>query len=1180
MNKNVETIEGNEAASWVAYALSEVAAIYPITPSSSMGEYCDEWAAHGRKNVFGQVLKVVEMQSEAGAAGSVHGALSAGALATTFTASQGLLLMIPNMYKIAGEIMPTVFHVSARAVAGHALSIFGDHSDVNAVRETGFSLIASASVQEVMDLALVAHLSSIRASLPFVHFFDGFRTSMEIQKIELISYEDMAKLVDYDAIDDFRSRSMNPEHPQLRGTAQNPDIFFQNKEASNPYYSRIPKIVQEEMEKVSDLTGRKYNLFDYAGDPEAERVIVSMTSSCDVIEETVNYLNALGERVGLVKVRLYHPFSEEHFFRALPSTVKRIAVLDRTKSPGAIGEPLYRDVCTAFLEADKRPVIVGGRYGLGSKDFTPTMVKAIYDNLRPAAPKNHFTVGIVDDVSHTSLEPGQEIDPAPKGTVRCKFWGLGADGTVGANKNAIKIIGENTDMYAQAYFAYDAKKSGGITMSHLRFSPHRIQSPYLLTHSDFIACHNPAFVNEYNILGGIKQGGSFLLNSPWTLEEMETKLPDPMKRTIAQKNLNFYNIDAVKIASELGLGGRINMIMQAAFFQIANVIPPKQAFGYIKEAIEKTYGKKGEDVVRMNMAAVDGAVGALRKIEVPAAWANAGQEAYIQEDEPEFVRKVMRPMLAQQGDSLPVSAFRPDGIFPTATTKYEKRGIAINVPEWIPENCIQCNQCSFVCPHAVIRPVLAAEEELKDAPKEFVTLDAKGKELKGLRFRIQVSPLDCTGCGNCADICPAKKKALVMKPLATQREVQAKNHVFSTGLPVRDQLMPVTTVKGSQFRQPLFEFSGACPGCGETSYIKVITQLFGDRMMIANATGCSSIYGGSAPSCPYTVNDEGHGPAWANSLFEDNAEYGLGMALGVNQRRGKLADLIREAVNADVSQGLKEAFHLWLESMSDGDKSKVFGRKVVELIERELAGNKTQANDLLRDILSRKDYLTKKSIWIIGGDGWAYDIGYGGLDHVIATAYDVNILVMDTEVYSNTGGQSSKSTPTGAVAKFAAAGKPTRKKDLGRMAMIYGYVYVASVAMGANKNQFLKAILEAETYQGPSLIIAYAPCINHGINMGRSQNEEKQAVDTGYWPLYRFDPRLKEEGKNPFILDSKEPAGDFREFLMGEIRYSSLTRTFPENAEVLFKKAEEDMRERYETYKRLATGSSEPKPQA
>ena len=1170
MSVTTKTIEGNEAAAYVAYAMSDVAAIYPITPSSSMGEYCDEWAAHGRKNIFGQVLRVVEMQSEAGAAGAVHGALSAGALATTFTASQGLLLMVPNMYKISGEIMPTVFHVSARAIAAHALSIFGDHGDVNAVRETGFSLIGSASVQEVVDLALVAHLASIRSSLPFLHFFDGFRTSMEIQKVELIDYEDMAKLVDWEAIDEFRGRCMNPEYPQMRGTAQNPDIFFQCKEASNPYYTQIPYIVQEEMEKVSDLTGRRYNLFDYAGDPEAERVIVSMASSCDVVEESVNYLNGLGQKVGLIKARLYHPFSAEHFLRALPSTVKRIAVLERTKAPGSLGEPLYRDICTVYQERGEHPIIVGGRYGLGSKDFTPTMVKAVFDNLRVSAPKNHFTVGIVDDVTHTSLKMGEEIDAAPKGTVRCKFWGLGADGTVGANKNAIKIIGENTDMFAQAYFAYDAKKSGGITMSHLRFSPQKIQSPYLLTHSDFIACHNPAFVNEYNILEGIREGGSFLLNSPWTLEEMETKLPNPMKRTIAQKNLNFYNIDAVKIASELGLGGRINMIMQAAFFHIANVIPPEQAFKYIKDAIKKTYGKKGDKIVKMNVDAVDKAVAALQKIDVPESWATAGHEAYIEKDEPEFVTKVMRPMLAQQGDKLPVSAFSPDGIFPTATTRYEKRGVAINVPEWIPENCIQCNQCAFVCPHAVIRPVLAREEDLKNAPKDFVTVEAKGKELKGLQFRIQISPLDCTGCGNCADICPAKEKALVMKPLATQTDVQVSNHVFSTKLPVMDTLMSATSVKGSQFRQPLFEFSGACPGCGETPYVKVITQLFGDRMMIANATGCSSIYGGSAPSCPYTVNEEGHGPAWANSLFEDNAEYGFGMALGVTQRRDKLADLIREAVNGEISPELKEAFQLWLDHRQDGDKSKEYGRKIEELLEVELTHKASPVEDLLYEILDRSDYLTKKSIWVFGGDGWAYDIGYGGLDHVIAMGWDVNILVLDTEVYSNTGGQSSKSTPTGAVAKFAASGKPTRKKDLGRMAMTYGYVYVASVAMGANKNQLMKALVEAETYQGPSLIIAYAPCINHGINMGRSQNEEKKAVDSGYWPLYRYNPKLKEEGKNPFVLDSKEPAGDFKEFLMGEVRYSSLTRTFPDNAEKLFKKAEEDMRERYETYKRLA----------
>ena len=1165
-----KTIEGNEAATHVAYAMSDVAAIYPITPSSNMGEYADEWAAHSRKNIFGQVLKVVEMQSEGGAAGAVHGALSCGALATTFTASQGLLLMIPNMYKIAGELMPVVFHVSARAIAGHALSIFGDHGDVNAVRETGFSLLASASVQEVMDLALVAHLASIRTSLPFVHFFDGFRTSQEIQKIELIDYDEMAKLVDWEAIDEFRGRAMNPEYPQLRGTAQNPDIFFQNREACNPFYEPIASVVQEEMDKVGELTGRKYNLFDYAGDPEADRVIVSMASSCDTIEETLNYLNATGERVGLIKVRLYQPFSREDFLRTLPETARKVAVLERTKSPGALGEPLYRDICTVLQERGETVQIVGGRYGLGSKDFTPKMVKATFDNLRSRAPKNHFTVGIEDDVTHTSLEMRDEIDPTPEGTVRCKFWGLGADGTVGANKNAIKIIGENTDMFAQAYFAYDAKKSGGITMSHLRFSPHRIQSPYLLEKSDFIACHNPSFVNEYEILEGIREGGSFLLNSPWSAKEMARKLPDRLKRTIAQKKLKFYNINAVKIAAGLGLGARINMIMQAAFFKIADVIPPEKAFKYMKDAIKKTYGKKGDKVVKMNVDAVDKAIGFLKKIQVPKGWATAGHEAYIEKDEPEFVKDVMRPMLAQQGDKLPVSAMPPDGIFPTATTRYEKRGIAINVPEWQPDNCIQCNQCAFVCPHAVIRPVLVRKEELKNAPKEFITMAAKGKELKGLRFRIQISTLDCTGCGNCAQVCPSKKKALIMKPLDTQTGVEVPNHLFSTKLPILDDLMPATSVKGSQFCQPLFEFSGACPGCGETPYIKLVTQLFGDRMMIANATGCSSIYGGSAPVCPYTVNEEGHGPAWANSLFEDNAEYGFGMELAVNQRREKLADLVREVLEANLSAELQEALNGWLENMDDGDKSKDFGRKIVDLIELGIMDPDAGLNPLLLEILDRSDYFTKKSIWIIGGDGWAYDIGYGGLDHVIASGHDVNILVLDTEVYSNTGGQSSKSTPTGAVAKFAASGKPTRKKDLGHMAMSYGYVYVASVAMGANKNQLMKAVREAESYHGPSIIIAYSPCINHGINMGLTQEEEKRAVEAGYWLLYRYNPMLKDEGKNPLILDSKEPKADFKEFLMGEVRYSSLTRTFPENAETLFQKAEEDVKERYNFYKKMA----------
>jgi len=1170
MSATTQTIEGNEAAAHVAYAMSEVAAIYPITPSSTMGEYADEWAAYGRKNIFGQGLKVVEMQSEAGAAGAVHGALAAGALSTTFTASQGLLLMIPNMYKISGEVMPTVFHVSARAIAAHALSIFGDHSDINAIRQTGFSQLASASVQEVMDLALVAHLASIRTSLPFVHFFDGFRTSMEIQKIELIDYDDMAALVDWEAIDDFKNRAMNPEYPQLRGTAQNPDIFFQNREAANPFYDRIIDIVQEEMEKVGDLVGRKYNLFDYVGDPEADRVIVSMASSCDVIEETVNYLNRIGERVGLVKVRLNLPFSREHFLRTLPATAQRIAVLDRTKAPGSLGEPLYQDVCTVFQERGEAPVIVGGRYGLGSKDFTPTMAKATFDNLRSRAPKSFFTVGIVDDVSHTSLEIGEEIDPSLEGTVRCKFWGIGADGTVGANKNAIKIIGENTDMFAQAYFAYDAKKSGGVTMSHLRFSPHLIQSPYLLTTSDFIACHNPAYVDQYDLLEGIKEGGSFLLNSPWGLKEMETKLPDPLKRKIAQLKLNFYNIDAVKIAADLGLGGRINMIMQAAFFQIADVIPPEEAINYMKDAIKKTYGKKGDKIVQMNYDAVDNALGELKKIKVPKSWATAGQEGYIEKDEPDYVKNVMRPMLAQQGDKLPVSAMPPDGIFPTATTQYEKRGIAINVPEWQEDNCIQCNQCAFICPHAVIRPVLAHEGDLGEAPKDFVTVEAKGKELKGLRYRIQVSTLDCTGCGNCVQVCPAKKKALIMRPLGTQTEVQVPNHVFSTGLSVIDDLMSPASVKGSQFLRPLFEFSGACPGCGETPYIKLITQLFGDRMIIGNATGCSSIYGGSAPVSPYTVNEEGHGPTWANSLFEDIAEFSFGMELGVSQRRERLADLIKEAMQNGISKELEKAFQGWLDNMNSGQKSKEFGRLIIELIELDITNPESEFNPRFLDILDKSDYLTKKSIWAFGGDGWAYDIGYGGLDHVIASGHDVNILVLDTEVYSNTGGQASKSTPTGSVAKFAASGKPTRKKDLGLMAMSYGYAYVASVAMGANKNQLLKALLEAETYNGPSLIIAYTPCINHGINMGMTQEEAKKAVEVGYWPLYRYNPTLKEEGKNPFILDSKKPKGDFKEFLLGEVRYSSLTRTFPENAERLFQKAEDDMKERYEFYKRMA----------
>ncbi|HHV61509.1 MAG TPA: pyruvate:ferredoxin (flavodoxin) oxidoreductase [Firmicutes bacterium] len=1174
-----ETIDGNTAAAHVAYAMSEVAAIYPITPSSPMAEVCDEWAAHGRKNVFGQTLRITELQSEAGAAGAVHGSLAAGALTTTFTASQGLLLMIPNMYKIAGELLPGVFHVSARSLATHALSIFGDHSDVMATRQTGFALLASASVQEVMDLGLVAHLAAIKASVPFLHFFDGFRTSHEVQKIDVIDYDEIAQLVDMEAVEAFRRRAMNPEHPHQRGTAQNPDIYFQGREASNPYYLATPRIVEEVMKQVSALTGRRYGLFDYAGAPDAERVIVCMGSSCETVEETVNYLVDKGEKVGLIKVRLYRPFSKEHFLKVLPSTCKRIAVLDRTKEPGSLGEPLYQDVCTIFAERQETPLIIGGRYGLGSKEFTPSMVKAIYDNLAASTPKNHFTVGINDDVTNTSLPVREYIDTSPKGVFRCKFFGLGSDGTVGANKNSIKIIGDHTDMYAQGYFVYDSKKSGGITISHLRFGHTPIQAPYLIDQADLIACHNPSYVTRYDILEGIKPGGIFLLNSGWSAEEMNTKLPASMRRTIAEKKLRFYNIDAVKIASEVGLGGRINVIMQAAFFKIANVIPPDDAIRYIKDAIKKTYGRKGDKVVNMNWAAVDRAIEALEEIHYPAEWAGAVDEAAATSDAdsasvPEYVQKVAKPILALKGDDLPVSAFSPDGTVPTGTTKYEKRGIAITVPVWLPENCIQCNQCSFVCPHAAIRPYLARPEDLAGAPETFVTKAATGKEAAGLQYRIQVSPLDCTGCGNCVDVCLAKQKALVMKPLEEVVETEAANYEFADKLPQVEAPFKPDTVKGSQFRQPLFEFSGACAGCGETPYIKLVTQLFGDRMVIANATGCSSIYGGSAPTCPYTVNSKGHGPAWANSLFEDNAEFGYGMALAIAQRTERLAELMKAILQGPdrVSSELKGAFQEWLDGKDDAEKSRAAAGKIEALLEREMPAATGEVRSILEEINKLRDYLVKKSVWIIGGDGWAYDIGYGGLDHVLASGTDVNVLVLDTEVYSNTGGQSSKATPTAAVARFAAAGKGTRKKDLGMMAMSYGYVYVASVCMGANPAQLVRALMEAERYHGPSLIIAYAPCINHGINMSLSQREGKRAVEAGYWPLYRYNPALAEEGKNPFILDSKAPVGDFREFLMGEVRYASLKKQFPERAEELYAKAEKDAQARLAQYQRLAQG--------
>ena len=1161
------TVNGNFAAAHVAYAFSDVAAIYPITPSSDMGEFCDEWAAHGKKNIFGQPVRVVEMQSEAGAAGAVHGSLVGGALTSTFTASQGLLLMIPNMYKIAGELLPGVFHVSARTVATHALSIFGDHSDVMAARQTGFAMLSSGSVQEVMDLALVAHLAAIKSSVPFLHFFDGFRTSHEYQKIDVIDYEEMAKLVDMEAVAAFRARGINSEHPELRGTAQNPDIFFQNREAANPYYLAVPKHVIEAMNQVGELTGRHYKPFDYVGPEDAEHIVVSMGSSTETIEETVKYLNARGAKLGLVKVRLYRPFSTEHFIQVIPESVKRIAVLDRTKEPGALGEPLYLDVVGALTEAGRTDIeVVGGRYGLSSKEFTPSMVKAVFDNLALNEPKNHFTVGITDDVTYTSLPIREELNIAPQNLISCKFYGFGSDGTVGANQNSIKIIGDHTDMYAQGYYEYDSKKSGGLTISHLRFGKSPIKAPYLVRQADFIACHKPSYVKIYDLLDGIKEGGVFLLNSPWTVEEMEKELPASLRRTIAQKKLRFYNIDAVKIAQEIGLGGRINTILQTAFFQIANVIPPEDAIRYIKEAIYNTYGDKGEKVVQMNYAAVDKAVEHLVKIDYPASWAEAQDEAAAAaESVPEFVEKVVRPVQSLKGNELPVSAFTADGIMPTGTTAYEKRGIAIDVPKWIPENCIQCNQCAYVCSHAAIRPFLLNEEEQKNAPATFETIKAVGKQLEGLTYRMQVSVLDCMGCGVCANICPAKEKALVMKPFGTQL-AEADNWDYAMTVSIKDNLWNKFTVKGSQFAQPMLEFSGACGGCVETAYAKLVTQLFGDRMIITNATGCSSIWGGSAPSMPYCTNAEGKGPAWASGLFEDNAEYGFGVYLGVKQMRDKVADLMREAMALDIDPALKEAFQEWLDGKDDAEASKAAANKIIPLLEGA-------DNPILKEIYEKRDQLVKKSIWILGGDGWAYDIGYGGLDHVLAQNEDVNILVFDTEVYSNTGGQASKSTPTASVAKFTAAGKRTKKKDLGAMAMTYGYVYVAQVGMGADMAQTLKAIAEAEAYNGPSLIIGYAPCINHGLKGGmqNSQNEIKKAVKAGYWHLYRYNPDLKKEGKNPFILDSKEPDfNSFRDFLMGEVRYASLAQLFPAEASELFAKTEQDARERYEFYKGLA----------
>ena len=1170
MTKTMKTMDGNTAAAYISYAFTDVAAIYPITPSSPMAEHVDEMAAKGKKNLFGQKVRVIELQSEGGAAGAVHGSLQAGALTTTYTASQGMLLMVPNMYKVAGELLPAVFHVSARALAASSLNIFGDHQDVMAARQTGCAMLAETSVQQVMDLGAVAHLVAIKGKVPFINFFDGFRTSHEIQKIETIDYADLGKILDWDAVEAFRHNALNPDHPVIRGTAQNPDIYFQEREAVNSYYDAIPALVEDAMAEIKKITGREYHLFDYHGAPDAERLIVAMGSVCETAKEAADYLNAQGEKVGVLSVHLYRPFSIEHFFKYLPKTIKKVAVLDRTKEPGSLGEPLYLDVRAAHYSSEQHPGIVGGRYGLGGKDVTPDQLFAVFEELKAAAPKNGFTLGIEDDVTGTSLAPRHsEVDMTPEGTTACKFWGLGSDGTVGANKSAIKIIGDKTDMYAQAYFAYDSKKSGGITMSHLRFGKSPINSPYLINQADFISCSQESYVDKYDLLAGLKKGGTFLLNTTWSEEDLNTKLPASMKRYLAENEINFYTVNAVQIAQDLGLGGRFNMVMQSAFFKLANIIPIDTAVGYLKDAVVTSYGKKGQNIVDMNNGAIDKGIEAVHKVAVPADWKNAADTAAEEEAVPEFISKIQNVMNRQEGDRLPVSAFKgmEDGTFPAGTAAYEKRGIAIKVPEWQSENCIQCNQCSYVCPHAAIRPVLTTDEEKAKAPATMEFKPAIGA--KGLNYTMTISALDCAGCGNCAQICPAPKgKALVMKPIASQRANQPNfdygvHHVAPKANPMNKK-----TVKGSQFEKPLFEFSGACAGCGETPYAKLITQLFGDRMMIANATGCSSIWGASAPAMPYTTNAEGRGPAWANSLFEDNAEFGFGMFLGTKAVREAVAtDAAAAIVAGKGSDELRAALADWQEHMDAGEGSSERADKLTALLEAEKG-----SDELLNKLYANKDFFVKRSQWIFGGDGWAYDIGYGGLDHVLASGEDVNVFVFDTEVYSNTGGQSSKSTPAAAIAQFAAAGKRTKKKDLGMMAMSYGYVYVAQIAMGADKNQTLKAIAEAEAYPGPSLIIAYAPCINHGIRagMGKSQLEAQRAVETGYWANYRYNPELVGTEKNPFSLDSKDPSGDFQEFLQGEVRYASLKRSFPDEADELYKKTEADAQARLAGYKKLA----------
>ena len=1170
-NKKFVTCDGNWAAAHIAYLFSEHAAIYPITPSSTMAEYVDEWAAQGKKNLFGEVVKVTEMQSEGGAAGAVHGSLQAGALTTTFTASQGLLLMIPNMYKIAGEMLPTVFHVSARALASHALSIFGDHQDVMACRQTGYAMLASASVQEALDMAAVAHLSTIKSSIPFLHFFDGFRTSHEIQKIELIDEEALKGMVSTKSLAAFRAKALSPDAPVTRGTAQNGDVYFQAREACNQYYDAVPDVVARYMGEISELTGREYRPFDYYGDPEAENIIIAMGSVTETVKETIDYLAAQGKKVGVLIVRLYRPFSAKYFMKALPKNVKRIAVLDRTKEPGSLGEPLFLDIKALFQGQENAPLVVGGRYGLSSKDTTPAQIVAVYENLELAEPKDGFTIGIVDDVTFKSLPQKEEFSIVKPGTTECKFFGLGSDGTVGANKNTIKIIGDNTPKYCQAYFDYDSKKSGGYTCSHLRFGDLPIKAPYLVGTPDFVACHVPSYLSKYDVLKGIKQNGTLLLNSLWDEAETLKRIPDHVKAIIGKKNITLYIINATKIASEIGLGGRTNTILQSAFFKITGIIPYEEAVEYMKKAIVKSYGKKGEHIVNMNYAAVDRG-GEYTKVEIPADWKditakfenpNASRLA------PDFVKHIADVVNSQAGDTLPVSAFNEyvDGTIPAGTTAYEKRGIAVNVPEWQADNCIQCNSCAFVCPHAAIRPFLLTDEEAAAVPAG--TKMQQGKAVfKEYKYALSISVLDCTGCGNCADVCPAKEKALVMKPLQSQEAEQSNFDYLNAHVGYKEDVQPKkANIKNAQFAQPLFEYSGACAGCGETPYIKTITQLFGDHMMVANATGCSSIYGASFPAAPYCKNSEGHGPAWANSLFEDFCEFGLGMKLGSDRARMTVAKLMEQGLSCSCcTDEMKALFTQWLENKNDAKVTREVADKLVPLCE-------ACSCDVCKGLVEYKTFIPARSQWIIGGDGASYDIGYGGLDHVLASGENVNILVLDTEVYSNTGGQSSKATPAGAIAKFAASGKRVRKKDLGMMAMSYGYVYVAQVAMGASPAQYFNAIKEAESYDGPSLVIAYAPCINHGLKagMGLSQREEKLAVECGYWHLYRYNPALEGTDKNPFTLDSKEPDwSKFQDFLKGEVRFASLYKMYPDSAEELLQKTEEFAKVRLETYKKLA----------